>query len=74
VIPHPGNLAPGLRPHLIDRLPGGVDQVQPVAQGRRPPELEAEQRRQQQRSTVPSQAVVQLAIVDFGRDLVPTVG
>src|SRR5438477_488309 len=43
MVPHARHLAPRLRPGLVDRVSGRVDEAQPIAQWRRALELEAEQ-------------------------------
>ena len=74
VVVHPRHLTPGLGPPLVVRLPGGVGDAESVAERRRPAELEAEQRGQDQRAPVAGEAVVQPAVADLHGDLVAPVG
>ena len=74
VVAHPGHLAPGLLPRLVDRPPLGPRQLQAVAQGRSVAELEAQPRGQNDLPAVALYAVEEAALRCPDRYDVTTVG
>src|SRR6266581_3290057 len=74
LITHPGDLAPGLGPGLVDRAAGRIDHPQTVTERRRPLKAEAESRGEEDRATIPVDAVREGAVVDLDGDLVPPIG
>jgi hypothetical protein len=55
-------------------LASAIADPDPVAERRRPAELEAEQRRENERSPITGKAVAQPAVAGLQRDLIPSVG
>ncbi len=74
VVVHPRHLAPRLGPPFVVRLASGLGDAEPVAERRRAPELEAEQRGKDERAAIAGKAVAQPAIASLHRDLIAAVG